>query len=117
MIKKLSNNRLNCVVKQKPILQTLTNSDRKVQKIILDRADKKLVSAICILIFNILKGKLIIDNDDKIKLQKYKKQLRKLVSKSQLEDKKKILQSGGFLNTLLPLLLTGISAITNILQQ
>ena len=57
---------------------------------------------------------LNINNSDFQKLKKYKTCLRKLVKKSNLASKKKILvQNGGFLQFLIPAVITGISEIVS----
>ena len=75
-------------------------------------ADKELVEVICHCVYNLLKGNLNISNVEKEKLCGYKTAMRKLVKKSTLDRKKKILvQQGGFLEYLIPAAITGISSI------
>lgn len=78
------------------------------------KSDKKLVNSICEMVFNLINGNLNINSSDFQKLKKYKTSLRKLVKKSNLASKKKILvQNGGFLQFLIPAVVTGISEIVS----
>ena len=55
---------------------------------------------------------MFISEDDKKRLYKYRNTLRKIVSKSSLKQKKKVLiQKGGFLQFIIPAAITGISSI------
>ena len=73
-----------------------TEVDKKYKRIIIKNADKKLIQSICECVLNMLKGNLSIKESDKQKLKKFRKPLHKLVQKSGLENKRKILiQQGG----------------------
>lgn len=92
------NQSLNKIIENKHILKTLCSSKICMRKALIKTADKKLISMICEIIYNFLNGRIDINSDDFNKLLKYKKILRKLVQKSNLKSKKKLLvQHGGFL--------------------
>jgi hypothetical protein len=95
------------------VLKLISKCKDKYRSAILKNADKKLINAICECVFNMLKGNLKVDENTKANLYKYKNILRKLVQKSSLKTKRKILQQkGGFLQVLLPTILpTLISSI------
>lgn len=100
------------VCSQIDYLKILAKSKNKLRRVILEKADQKLITAICECILNLLNGKIKIDSSSKEKLFKYRKTLRKLVNKSNLKEKKKILiQKGGFLEFLIPAAISTIGTI------
>lgn len=89
---------------QKIILQTLASCKKNIRAVILKNSDKKLVQAICECCLNLLIGKIPLTDSQKRELTKYKHFFRKIITKSSLKHKKKILsQQGGFLPYLVPL--------------
>ena len=107
------------IIKQKDILNTLSNCKIKLRKSIINNSDKNLIEAICQCVLNLLQGNINLSATQKTALSKYKKYLRKLVEKSPLKDKKKILiQKGGFLQYLIPAAIEGISLlISNLVKK
>ena len=98
--------------KQVDLLSALSHCKIKIRKAILDNADKDLIDAICQCFFNLLRGNIKLSQLQKEKLSKYRHTLRRLVNKSSLKQKKKILiQNGGFLEFLIPAAISGISSI------
>ena len=94
------------------LLLTLSKCKPRLRKVLLENADKDLVDAICQCVFNLLQGNISLTNAEKEQLNKYRHSLRKIVNKSSLKEKKKILvQHGGFLQYLIPAAITGISEI------
>ena len=84
----------------------------KYRKAILLNADKKLIEAICQSIHNVLVGNINITLSERNRLKKFRKTLHKLLEKSSLATKKNILiQRGGFLQFLIPAVVTGIASI------
>ena len=103
---------LENIKNQQDMLRVLANCKSKLRKAILNNADKELVDAICQCVFNILQGNVKLNTKETHKLKSYRTALRKLVDKSSLKTKKKILvQKGGFLQFLIPAAITGISSI------
>jgi len=103
-IKKLS--------KQKDILNLIAKSKRNYKKVLIDNADKKLLEAICESADNLLIGNLPITLEIKEKLKKHRKSLVKLADNTSVEEKKKVLnQKGGFLNILIPAIISGVASI------
>lgn len=94
-------------------MKELAKPKSKYAKFILQKADSKLIQAICESIYNILEGSLPLDNKQKTKLIKHKSTLRKLIEKSSLKDKKKLLvqRGSGFLPLLLPTVLSSLFSI------
>lgn len=102
------------IVNKQDLLKSLASCKLCMRKAILHKADKKLIQAICESILNMLSGNLHINTTDFEKLKKYKHIFRKLIKKSNLRNKKKILiQHGGFLKYLIPAVITGISSIVS----
>ena len=84
----------------------------KYRKAVLLKADKKLVVAICESIHNVLAGNINITETDRLRLKKFRKTLYELIDKSSLKTKKRILiQRGGFLQFLIPAVVSGLASI------
>ena len=93
-------------------LKTISNCKSKYRKCILLKADKELINIICECVYNTLLGNVKLSEKDRLNLFKYKNILRRLVEKSTLQHKKKILiQKGGFLQFIIPAVITGIASI------
>ena len=64
--------------------------------------------------WNVLENNLTLYESDLLKIKRYRFTLRKLIKKTDLKEKKKILdQRGGFLQFLIPAVITGISNIVS----
>jgi len=77
------------VTAQFDLLKILENP--RYRKALLVHADKKLITAICEIIYNVLHNKIQINQSAKSKLIKHRKFLRILCQKSSVSAKKKIL--------------------------
>ena len=74
----------------------------RAQKKLIKKGDKKFINCISECCLNILKGNVPLTIKEKKALKKHKNKLRALVNKNiSVEKKKKIVQTGGFLSTLL----------------
>jgi hypothetical protein len=84
-----------------------------MRKGIIENADKELVNTILECILNILNGNIKLSEEQFNNLKPYKHLFRKLLAKNQnLKYKKKILiQKGGFLQILLPAIISGLSTL------
>jgi hypothetical protein len=102
----------------KDLLYFLSKSKPKEIKSILESVDPKFIQLLCETTHNLLLGNIPL-NDEKLKqLKKYKTKIRKLCSKNTLETKKKLLgQTGGFLNVLIPALITGITSLIETIRK
>ena len=108
------NNSIKFILDNKELLLAISKCKTCMRKAIINKSDKKLVNSICEMVFNLINGNLNINSSDFQKLKKHKTSLRKLVKKSNLASKKKILvQNGGFLQFLIPAVITGISEIVS----
>jgi hypothetical protein len=88
-------------------LRLLKNATAKVRKNILKNCSKNLLCCICECTKNVLKGNIPLTGTQKRKLGRFKRKLRKLVSKKTgIAIKKKLVQTGGFLGILLPPILS-----------
>ena len=83
------------------LLKVLASANPKLKKSILDGADSPLIKTLCDCANNILKGNVYLTDRQKKKLRRHKYDLRALTKHRSKSSKKKILQSGGFLGTLL----------------
>lgn len=98
--------------KHKSILEVLRTAQPKLRKLILQNCDNSLICALVEIIHNLLNGSIELTPKQKKKLQKYKKHFRylsnKCIHKNHINKKKArktIVQSGGALPFLIPLLL------------
>jgi hypothetical protein len=84
----------------------------KYRKAILACADKKLIKALCEIIFNVLQNNINISGNLKNRLIRQRECIRKLCDKSSFAVKKKtLIQKGGFLQYLIPAVIGGIAEI------
>jgi hypothetical protein len=84
-----------------------------MRKGIIINADKELIYTLCECILNLLNGNINISDEKFNQLKSYKHSFRKILDKKlNLKSKKKlIIQKGGFLEILLPAVISGLSAI------
>ena len=75
-------------------------------------ASPELVRILCECVHNTLKRNVSLNPPQKIKLHKFKKQLRTLADKKKsVKLKKRTLQTGGFLGTLLSVAVTAVASV------
>lgn len=90
----------------KEFLRALHCLKPKYRKVLLGACNKEEIDCICECIYNVLKGKIPLQDEHKNKLDKYKNVLRKLVSKTKNKARKNIIiQKGG---TFLPIILSTV---------
>ena len=74
---------------------------------------KRIVSGLCEIAFNVLKGRVPLNRNQRRNWRRYKNQLRSLTSRrNTYQHKSRLLQQGGFLGLLLPVaktILTGLA--------
>jgi hypothetical protein len=106
---------LNLINSQLDLLKA-ASKNKRYRVPILRNADKKLVEAIRECVFNILKGNIPINTNDRFQLLKFRTVLHKLLKKDKFKNHKKIIvQHGQFLNFLIPPIVTGIASIVSAL--
>lgn len=102
----------NRVKRNYQYLKILSSCNKKMRNSIINGGTKDLIDTLCECILNLLNGNLNLDLKDKNNLSKYKLPLRKLLKRISLKEKKKILvQKGGFLEILLPSIVSGLATI------
>ena len=108
----MSDKSLDNIRIHKELLNILSHSKTKYKKAIIEKADKKLILAICDIIYNILNGNVNIDSETKNQLQKHKIFLRPLIEKASVKKKRKILQQkgGNILGIVLPALISAVAS-------
>ena len=91
------------VKKNAETLRFLAHCTPKQRKLLLESADKELVTTICECTMNVLKGNVPITKAHKKKLSRYKQHLRNIADKkkSSLKRKEILIQKGGFLGLIL----------------
>lgn len=84
-------------------LHVLCKAKPSVVRVIVKEGNKDLVEALCECCLNVLYGNVPLSSSQKKKLTRYKHLMRKLAVKSatSVDQKKKLLQTGGFLHSLL----------------
>lgn len=92
------------------LLYILKDAKPSLRKELLRKATPEIIKTICEISHNTLKGHLKLTPKSKQILEKYKNKLRMLTSpKKSLKSKKNlIIQSGGFLTSLLGIVLSGV---------
>lgn len=94
------------VTTHKEFLQTLHKLNPKYREAILKTCSDEEINCICECIFNILQGKIPLQEKEKTKLLKHKNTLRQLVSKGKHKLRKKVIvQKGG---AFLPIILGAV---------
>ena len=79
---------------------------------LINSSNNEQINTICECILNLLNGNISLKDGERIKLSKYKLALRKSLKKISLKDRKKVfVQNGGFLQILLPSVITGLASI------
>ena len=92
----------NHLKKHSDMLSVMSKANPKVNKVLIQNANKDLVYCLCECALNVLKGNVTLNRGQKRKLTRHKQGLRSLVQpKTSILKKKKILQQGGFLPALL----------------
>ena len=86
-----------------PFLCMLHRSSSNARTALLKhRCTPEFIKCICECVKNVLVGNVGLSKEDKRKLKRYKRSLRKLVlKKTSQTEKKRLVQSGGFLGALL----------------
>ena len=103
----------NRFLKNQNYLCLLSGCKNKLRRAIVSHSNRDQIYAICECVLNVSNGNIHLRGEDFNKLKKYKKLFRKLLDKkSGLKEKKNILiQQGGFLQFLIPAVVSGISSI------
>ncbi len=84
------------------LLKVLLKSSPKLRRAIIGAADKDLIDCLCECSMNILRGNVVLTANQRDKLRRHKKALRKMANKRlAAKPKREILQRGGFLGMLL----------------
>ena len=79
--------------------------DEQICNRIIDEGGMELVHCICDCVHNILQGNIPLEHEGKERLKRHRHCLRKLVNeKTSYREKKRLIQRGGFLGTLIPIL-------------
>ena len=99
------------VKRQAHTLKLLAKSKPHICKAIIKGSDNDLVKCLSECAYNVLRGNVAITKTQKTKLTKYKQKLRKVADKkTSLKQKRKLVQTGGFLTALLVPLLSAVIA-------
>lgn len=98
------------VITHQHLLKALHTLKPKYQKVILKACDEEEVNVICECIYNILKGKIPLDEKEKKHLGKHKQTLRKLISRGKNKIRKNIIiqKGGAFLPIILGAVIQGL---------
>ena len=110
------------VNKVKKTLLLLAHSKPAAIKKIIKNANRDLLKAISEISLNMLRGNLPLTLAQKNKLKRYRHTMRKITEKNtNLTAKRKYIQKGGFLTSLLsvglPLLIRGISSLVGFIKK
>lgn len=92
------------MVKEKYFLDLLARDPKKAKDIIKSASNRE-ISAVVEVIYNFLKGNIKTCCKTKKKLKKYAKLFRTIVTKITKKQRRKVLQTGGFIFTIAEILL------------
>lgn len=100
------------VTTHRDLLKSILKLKPKYREALLKSCGEEEINCICECIFNVLKGKIPLEDKEKSKLKKHKTLLRKLISKGPSKSKKRIIvQKGG---AFLPIILGAVlSSLVN----
>lgn len=103
----------NRLTNNKEFLILLSKCKPKLRKALITGATKESIYAIIECILNVCNGNININKEEFQKLKPYNKSFKKLVDKGvDLKQKRKIIiQKGGFLQVLIPAIITGLASI------
>lgn len=100
------------IYKHRNILEVLSKASPALRKAILQHADKSTICILAEIIVNLMQGHLNLSQSQKKKLKPYKRQFQRLVAIchrrkhiNKIKTRRVLLQSGGALPFLLPLLI------------
>ena len=110
----MSSDRLN---KHKNLLLGLSDCKIAVRNGIINNSDKDFIKAICECILNVMNGNVKLNTETHRLLKPFKLTFKKLLNrKNDIERKKHIIiQKGGFLQFLIPAVISGIASIATAL--
>lgn len=99
--------------KNKNFLELLCHSKNKFRKTLIENASNDQIESICEIVLNILNGNIELSEKQIKKLSKKKELLRALVKSGPAKEKKKLIQKGGFLQLLIPSIISGLATIVS----
>jgi len=108
------------LIRNYSLLKILSRSSPKQRKLIIKRVNPDVISCLCDICHNIIKGNLHLSSKQKINAIRFKKIIRKLADKKKkIESKRKnILQQGGFLPAIIPAAISlAISLLPSLLSK
>ena len=107
---KMKSNRL---MKNKDFLLLLSKCKPKLRKALVTSGSKESIYSIIECILNVCNGNVRINSQDFQKLKPYNKTFKKLIDKKVHIGEKKnlIIQKGGFLEVLIPAIISGLASI------
>ena len=110
------------VNKMKKTLLLLAHSKPAAVKKIIKNANRDLLKAISEISLNMLQGNLPLNPTQKSKLRRHRHTMRKITEKNtNLTAKRKYIQKGGFIGSLLaaslPFLLKGVSSLIGLIKK
>lgn len=102
---------MNRIKANRDFLGLLCYSNKKLRDLLIKNANKEQIYTLCEIILNILNGNLKLSEDQLQKLSKIKAKLRNIIKRSSLKKKKYLIQKGGFLQILIPSIISGLATI------
>lgn len=94
------------------LLKVVSKCKKNLRCDIIKKGSKDFILSICELVDNLLRNNIKLSKSEYEKMYKYKPTLRKIVKKSPLKQKKRLIsQKGGFLQFLIPAAITALGSI------
>jgi hypothetical protein len=108
----MNNNNLDRVKRNLHLLTSIATCKKCLRNTIIQKGNKDFINSIIECVDNLLRDNIPLEESEFKKVSKAKSTLRKLVKKSSLAEKKKLLiQKGGFLQFLIPAAVSVISSL------
>lgn len=105
--------RSNRLIKNKDFLLLLSKCKPKLRKALITGSSKEALYAVLECVLNVCNGNVHINSDEFNKLKPFNRTFKKLIDKKvDLGQKRKIIvQKGGFLQVLIPAIISGLASI------
>ena len=104
------------VDKNKNFLKLLCNSNKKLRKSLIQNGSKDQINSLCEIVLNLLNGNIKISDEKLNKLSKKRNSLKQFIQKNvAIKKKKYLIQRGGFLEILIPAIISGLASVVTTL--
>ena len=104
---------MKSIVRNLDLLKVLSKANKKVRCALIRNGPCDLIHTLVECSLNVLQGRFKLTEDQIKKLSKFKNHIRKLDKKSSTQQRDILVQHGGFLQFILPAIISGIASIVS----